>query len=300
MTPPAQEERTGKVPVAGKSEGKPEDGVDDVGAPVGRHDSEIEVTGDEDKAGDTLDELKALVAGLRGQTLGEFLKDSTDDGKEAVEECIKSGKLTEAIYGMVEGWKERGGIGLGPGGPKATLPNHVPWTHKYVDILAELMYLADSVNLDFLTLCGLFNKKKAANKAAIAERFIRYAKAEVDKAVKERDLRFSCWDWAQVYALEAFYDVQVSVPDVVLGVQGLKTVGAGMMVTKMKVPGHGLGSQSVAGGRIGRQGQGSGRQSRACGTGGHHLSGESKGVTGGTGSRNEEFGGNEEEDDYVI
>ncbi|KAJ3022707.1 hypothetical protein HDV00_001389, partial [Rhizophlyctis rosea] len=205
MTPPAQEERTGKVPVAGKSAGKPEDGADDVGAPVGRHDSEIEGTGDEDEAGDTADELKALVAGLHGQSLGEFLKDSTDDGKEAVEECIKCGKVADAIYSMVEGWKGRGEMELGPGGPKATLPNHVPWTHEYVDILAELTYLADSVNLDLLTLCGLFNKKYAPKKAAIAERFIRYTKAEVDKAVKERDSRFSCWDWAQVYALEAFY-----------------------------------------------------------------------------------------------
>ncbi|KAJ3027407.1 hypothetical protein HDV00_011212 [Rhizophlyctis rosea] len=166
------------------------------------------------------------------------------------------------------------------------------------------------------------------NKAAIAERFIRHAKAEVDKAVMEKDLRCSGCDWAQVYALGVFYDEQITNPNVVLGVQGSKAVGAGMMETKMKVPVSGrvsiVGHLPVASerGTIKREnmdgGPRSGQQSKASGNGrrnsiGSHGSStrayvgsqsgrrEGQGSQRTAGSWNDGFDGTEEEEeDYMI
>ncbi|KAJ3040030.1 hypothetical protein HDV00_011479 [Rhizophlyctis rosea] len=306
MTPPAQEERTGKVPV-GKLEGK-SDGHDGVGHPIGRQDSGIEGTGDEDDAGQSGKFGKGEERRLTGMSLEAFLGDEqgelsdTEDAgtaDEIVAECPKCGNVTDAIYIMVEKMRRDGEISLGPGGVKAVLPHTVKWSHEQVDALIELMAIADTLNLTLFTLCKLIIGRYAKSMADVALGRVQYVYDLVEEAMKTLQPRFSHMVWEQVKQLSALYVKQTEAVGTPPGLQQVP-------VATQNVLGTGLGSQGVIGGiggGVGRPGQGSGRQSRASGTGGRRLSGGSHGSNGvkrqGTGSRNEEFDGNEE-DDYVV
>ncbi|KAJ3024063.1 hypothetical protein HDV00_001042, partial [Rhizophlyctis rosea] len=313
-------ERTGKVPVGkpiGKPVGKPEgksDGFDGVGHPVGRQDSGDEGTGDEDDGGQSgkkfsKEDVAVFAARLKAVSLDEFLHDKQEesdfeevkeDGDEVVTECVKCGRVADAIYIMVERMRTDGKVMLGPGGVKAVLPHTVDWNHEQVDVLIELMAVADTLGLTLPTLCKLITGRYVKSKADNALGMVHPTYDLVKTATKTMESRFSNWTWEEIRKLSGLYTKQV---------EAVRTppVLQQVPVAAQNMPGTGLGGQSVAGGiggGAGRQGQDSGRQLRGSGTGGCHVSRgsheSSKGVKRhGTGSRNEEFDEKEEDDDVV-
>ncbi|KAJ3025198.1 hypothetical protein HDV00_000277, partial [Rhizophlyctis rosea] len=302
MTPLAQEERKGKVPV-GKPEGK-SDSLDD-----------------EDDAGQSRkkfsnEDVVVVAARLKGVSLDEFLYDEQEesdveevkeDGDEVVEECVKCGRVTDAIHIMVEKMRRDGEVSLRPGGVKAVLPHTVDWSHEHVDVLIELMAVADMLGLTLFTLCKLITGWYAKSEADVALGMVQHTYNLFETATKTTELQFSHWMLEQIRKLRGLYTKQVEAVGTPPGLQQATPIAV------QDMPVTGLGSQSVSGGiggGAGRQGQGSGRQSRASGTGGRLLRGgsheSSNGVKRqGTGSqmndgrRNEGFDGNEE-DDYVV
>ncbi|KAJ3024656.1 hypothetical protein HDV00_000796, partial [Rhizophlyctis rosea] len=269
LTPPAQEERMGQ-------------------------DSGIEGTGDEDDAGQSgqkfSKEIVAVFAArLKGFSLDEFLCDEQEasdvekvkeDGDEVVAECVKCGRVPDAIYIMVEKMRRDGEVTLGPGGAKAVLPHTVDWSHEQVNVLIELMAVADTLGLTLPTLCKLLTGRYAKSKADVALGIVQHTYDLVETATKTMEPRFSHWTWEQIGKLSSVYTQQVeAVVDTQPGNQQTTPIAA------QNVPGTGLGSQSVA--------------VEGFWVGGCRLSGGSKGVTGETGSRNEEFDGNEENDYFV-
>ncbi|KAJ3026006.1 hypothetical protein HDV00_012240, partial [Rhizophlyctis rosea] len=260
MTPPAQEERTRKVPVG--KEGN-FDGLDGVGHPIGRQDSGIEGTGDDDYDARQSGKFgKEEERRLKGMTLEVFLGDEQEELLDTEE-----GTADEIV---AEGSN-----------------------HEQVDALIELMAIADTLKLTLFTLCKHIIGRYAKSKADVALGRVQYVYDLVEEATKDVK-QLSALYVKQTEAVGTPPGLQHATP---IAAQNVLGNGLGSQTVVGGI-GGGAGRQGQG---SGRQSRASGcRVSGGSHKSSNRVKQQGTGSQRNAGHRNDNFDGNEEEEDYAI